>query len=123
MLLNKRELIGIHTFQDERGALTVFQDQIPFTVERIFWIYDSDGKIRGGHRHVKTRQALICLRGAVNIIVQNKIKKETIRLDRPNNALIIEPEDWHTMEFLDEAILLVLASTKFDIADYIQDGY
>jgi dTDP-4-dehydrorhamnose 3,5-epimerase-like enzyme len=123
MLVNERGVIRVNTFHDERGALTVFQDQIPFKVERIFWIYDSDGKIRGGHRHVKTRQALICLRGAVSIFIQNKIKKETIRLDRPDQALIIEPEDWHTMEFLNDAILLVLASTKFDIADYIQDEY
>lgn len=121
--MNEGELIGINTFEDERGVLTVFQDQIPFKVERIFWIYDSDGKIRGGHRHVKTRQVLICLRGAVSVFVQNKLKKENIRLDHPNKALIVEPEDWHTMEFINDAILLVLASTKYDISDYIQDGH
>ena len=123
MIVNKGRVIRIQTFKDERGSLTVFQDQIPFKVERIFWIYDSDRMIRGGHRHVKTRQALICIKGAVIIVIKNKISKETIKLERPDQALIIEPEDWHTMEFFNDAILLVLASTKFDIEDYIQDEY
>jgi len=38
--------------------------------------------------------------------------------------LILEPEDWHIMKnFKDNSILLVLASTEYDINDYLTERY
>jgi dTDP-4-dehydrorhamnose 3,5-epimerase-like enzyme len=119
------ELLTLKTFKDRRGHLTVAEDfEIPFPIKRIFYIYGVDDSIRGGHRHHKTRQALICLTGKCKIESNNGKEKTAYWLDDPSKCLIVEPEDWHIMKnFSENTILLVLASANFNEADYIFENY
>ena len=117
-------VIDLNTFSDNRGSLTVIEKKLPFNVKRVFYIYNVDDSIRGGHRHFKTIQAAICISGECKIYTNNKYIKNTFSLNKPNQCLIIYPEDWHTMyEFSKNAILLVLASENFDPEDYIYTDY
>lgn len=117
-------LIDLTTFTDKRGNLTVIEDQIPFDIKRIFYIYGVDDSIRGGHRHYNTVQAAICIKGICTVRNYNGTKKNIYLLDAPHKCLIIKPEDWHEMyAFSPDAILMVLASTKFDKTDYIFMSY
>jgi hypothetical protein len=118
------QLIDLKTFTDGRGNLTVIERSIPFTIKRIFYIYGVDQSSRGGHRHRKTIQAAICLRGSCAIHNNNGKVRESFLLDRPDKCLILFPEDWHIMDhFTSDAILMVLASEYFDPADYIYEPY
>lgn len=117
------EILDLPNFKDSRGDLTVLEKVLPFEVERIYWICNASEKRRGGHRHKKTYQAAIAVRGTVNIFMSDGKREEEIRLNSPSKVLIIRPEDWHTMEFRDDAILLVLASHVFDKKDYIDTPY
>jgi len=117
------KLITLPTFKDERGSLTVVEKLLPFEIKRFYYIYDTTTK-RGGHRHKKTIQALICLGGSCEIYINNGNKKEIILLDSPDKCLILDPKDWHTMDnFSSGAILLVFASEHYDISDYIDEEY
>lgn len=118
-------LLEIKTFKDGRGSLTVLDRELPFQVQRIYYIYDVPGdQIRAGHRHRKNIQALICIRGSCNIFVDNGVAQETYLLDAADKCLIMAPEDWHTMyNFTPDAILLVLASEHYDLNDYIDEKY
>jgi dTDP-4-dehydrorhamnose 3,5-epimerase-like enzyme len=117
-------LINLKTFTDERGNLTVIEKIIPFDIKRIFYIYGVDGSVRGGHRHNKTIQAAICLKGSCRITNNNGTIAETYLLDTPSKCLIIKPEDWHQMsDFTADAILMVLASEYFSTEDYIYEIY
>lgn len=116
-------IIDLPTFGDERGNLTVVEKVLPFDIKRFYYIYDVSSK-RGGHRHKKTIQALICLGGSCEIYLNNGIKEKTVVLDTPDKCLILEPQDWHTMDnFSKNAILLVFASEYYDKNDYIYEGY
>lgn len=107
----------------ELGYLTVIEKVLPFEVKRVYYIYQAKG-VRGGHRHKKTVQALVCVAGQCKIHCNNGKTKEDVWLDNPNRLLILEPEDWHTMsEFSADAVLLVLASELYDRADYIDEEY
>ncbi|WP_069660428.1 sugar 3,4-ketoisomerase [Arcticibacter eurypsychrophilus] len=118
------ELINLKTFTDTRGNLTVIEKVIPFVIKRIFYIYGVDDSVRGGHRHHKTIQAAICIKGSCTIFNNNHVLKEEFLLDTPDKCLLIQPEDWHQMHsFSEDAILMVLASEFFDAADYIYDPY
>jgi len=109
-------LIDLKTFTDKRGNLTVIE-KLPFDIKRVFYIYGVDDSVRGGHRHKKTRQAVICLQGSCLV---GKIDDRYYHLDLPSKCLIIEPEEWHIMvNFSKDAILMVLASTEFDENDYV----
>lgn len=119
------KLIDLKTFTDSRGNLTVIERVIPFDVKRIFYIYGVDSSVRGGHRHHKTIQAAICLKGKCRIINEDGIGlKQEYLLERPDQCLILEPKDWHQMDqFSTDAILMVLASEYFSQDDYIYEPY
>ena len=117
-------LITLKTFCDARGNLTVIENVIPFEIRRIFYIYGVDGSARGGHRHRKTRQAAISLRGRCTVYNNDGVREERFVLDTPDKCLILEPPDWHRMEdFSADAMLMVLASEPFDERDYIRGEY
>lgn len=117
-------LISLKTFTDSRGNLTVIEKVIPFDIKRLFYIYGVDDSLRGGHRHHKTIQAAVCLKGSCIIKNNDGIKREEFVLDSPDKCLILEPKDWHEMYgFSKDAILMVLASEYFNETDYIREPY
>lgn len=117
-------LIDLKTFTDVRGNLTVIEKVIPFDIKRVFYIYGVDDSKRGGHRHHKTTQAAICIKGSCTIFNDNGKMQENFELNQPNKCLILDPDDWHTMfDFSKDAILMVFASEYFDEADYIFTPY
>jgi hypothetical protein len=117
-------LIDLKTFTDIRGNLTVIEKTIPFEIKRIFYIYGVDSSVRGGHRHKKTKQAAICIQGSCHIYNNDGTIESRFILDKPNKCLILDTQDWHTMDnFSRDAILMVLASEYFDHSDYIFEPY
>lgn len=117
-------LLNLKTYTDLRGNLTVIEKIIPFNIKRIFYIYGVDDSIRGGHRHIKTVQAAICLKGSCVIFNNDNEKKEEFLLDSPDKCLILEPKDWHQMHsFSADALLIVFASEYFEQNDYIYKKY
>ena len=117
-------LKDLKTFTDKRGNLTVIEKILPFKVERIFYIYGVDSSVRGGHRHHKTIQAAICIKGRCKIYNNDSKKEEIFHLTKPSQCLILEQKDWHKMyDFSKNAILMVLASEPFDEKDYIFKEY
>lgn len=116
MDLNK---ILFQRYTDIRGELTVCQDGIPFDIKRVFFIHGVNEIERGGHGHYKNRMILICIKGEVLLSVISKFNKSTHKLINDGIGILIEPEHWHSMKFInDDSILLVLASEKFDVLDY-----
>ncbi len=117
-------LIELPTFADTRGKLTVIERILPFSIKRTYFIYDTDNKDRGGHRHKITTQAIVCLKGSCTVACDNSFIKEDYVLDQPHKCLIIYPEDYHIMKnFTPDAILLVFASEEFIESDYIDEPY
>ena len=116
-------IINLPTFSDGRGNLTVAEKKLPFKIKRFYYIYDVTDK-RGGHRHKKNIQALICLGGSCEIYINNGENEEIIILDTPQKCLVLDPKDWHTMDkFTKKATLLVFASEYYDNSDYIEEKY
>ena len=117
-------LIDLKTHTDDRGNLTVVEKVLPFDIKRVFYIYGVDDSKRGGHRHHKTIQAAVCIKGSCKIFNDNGKEESIFELNQPSKCLILNPEDWHTMyDFSNDAILMVFASEYFDAADYIFEAY
>jgi dTDP-4-dehydrorhamnose 3,5-epimerase-like enzyme len=116
-------LLDLPTFSDPRGALTVLDGALPFPIVRTYWIYGADGQTRGGHRHHKTRQALIAMSGTVTIFINDGIAHDDVVLDSPSRCLLVEPKHWHSMAFGPGSVLLVMASHHYDRDDYIDTKY
>lgn len=114
------DIVKLPLFSDERGSLCVIEKILPFDIKRVFYIFDVK-EARGGHAHKNTKQALVSVAGECIVYVNNGQTKTTYQLSSPNEVLILEPEDWHTMAFSKNCILLVLASEYYDKEDYIYE--
>ena len=126
-IIPKVQVISFNTHGDARGqlvALENFTDQVPFSIKRVYYIYDTTpGTIRGNHAHRALKQLLICISGACTILCEMPDGRKTeYRLDWPDKGLLIEGLVWRQMkEFSKDAVLMVLASERYDETDYIRD--
>ena len=111
------------TFTDTRGSLTVLDGALPFAAVRTYWIYGADRQTRGGHRHLRTRQALIAVCGFISIYMNDGITVDTVVLDKPGQCLLVEPKDWHTMTFGPGSVLMVMSSHPYDRSEYVDTPY
>jgi hypothetical protein len=121
--MSEFRVLKLREASDSRGRLAVIQDELPFAIQRVFWIVDANEQLRGGHRHHVTRQALIAISGSVDVYMNDGRHERTIKLESISECLIVESDDWHTMFFHPGAVLLVLASEKYDKKDYIDTPY
>lgn len=123
--INNTRLISIPKIEDPRGNLSIIEEfkQIPFKIERSYWIYDvPGGQIRGGHAFKIQTELIVALSGSFDITVDNGIKKESYTLNRSYYGLYVPAGMWRQMEnFSTNSLALVLSSTPFDENDYIRD--
>ena len=123
-LLSMSKFLELQCFDSETGSLTVFEKHLPGCIKRVFYIHCEAGKVRGGHRHKKTWQAITCLTGSCRIYVNDGQQEMEYFLTSPEQCLILHPEDWHIMDsFSESCILLVLANEFYDASDYIDEPY
>lgn len=110
---------------ETHGHLTVVETkrQIPFKIERIYYIYDVPmGQVRGGHAHRNLEQLIIAINGSFDVIVEDKAGKEIIHLNQPHIGLYLPRMVWRKIENITpEAVCLVVASELYDENDYIRD--
>lgn len=118
------KIINLEKHTDFRGNLVAIDSILPYNIARVYYIYNVNDSIRGGHRHKNTIQALICIKGSCKIYCNNNINESIFELNEPDFCLLLEPEDWHEMyDFSNDSILLVLASLPYNIEDYIYEPY
>jgi hypothetical protein len=116
------ELTKIH---NPAGNITIIQNgsHQPFNVKRVYYLYDvPSGSERGGHAHKTLYQLIVAASGSFDVILDDGRNKKIIQLNRPNFGLLVVPCIWREIvNFSSGAICLVLASHKFDEADYIRE--
>ncbi len=110
---------------DERGKLIAIEEQndIPFIIKRVYYVYDtvSDAR-RGYHAHKNLQQILICVKGSCKILLDNGHEKTVVLLDKADEGLYLANNIWREMfDFSEDAVLMVLASEKYNEKDYIRD--
>ena len=78
--------------------------------------------MRGEHAHLQCHQFLVAVAGSISISIDSGTERETVVLSSPSSGLYIPPMTWGSQfHFSSDAVLLVLASHKYDDADYVRD--
>lgn len=110
---------------DRKGNITVIENRqdLPFEVNRIYYLYDvPGGESRGAHAHKELYQLIVAVSGSFDVILDDGNIKKTISLNRPYQGALITPGIWRDLNnFSSGAICLVLASHQYDAEDYIRD--
>ncbi len=118
------KIIDIRKYTDNRGYLSVIEGSldIPFEIKRIYYLYMVPEVARGAHAHKALQQLLIATSGSVDVIMDDGTEKKTFHLDKPWKGLLIPPGLWRDLEnFSGGAVLMCLASEKYQAEDYIRD--
>jgi hypothetical protein len=118
-------IIYLPRIGDRKGYITAVnnQSEVPFEIKRVFYLYDIPcGESRGAHAHKDCHQFLVASSGSFEVLLDDGKTKRLVLLNRPDLGLHIVPGVWAAeINFSSGSTCLVLASEKYDEADYIRD--
>ena len=107
-----------------KGDICVVENgqTVPFDTQRLYYLYDVPGGVsRGGHAHKGLYQLVIAASGCFTVTLDDGMEKKAFTLNRPYQGLLIKPGIWRELDdFSSGSVCLVLASEKYDEADYIR---
>ena len=119
------KIVELPRFLDTRGNLSFAEqdNQIPFKIKRVYWIYDvPGGENRGAHAHKELSQLIIAVSGSFTVTLDDGMNKRDFFLNRPYIGLYVKPGLWRNLEdFSSGSVCLVLASDIYKTEDYIRD--
>lgn len=125
MNLYRPQIIDLPKILDRRGNLSIIEQfkQIPFKIERTYWIYDvPGGESRGGHAYRENEEFIVALSGSFDVILDNGVEKQRFALNRSYYGLYVPKGYWREMDnFSTNSLALILASTEYNPEDYIYD--
>ena len=123
--MEQPRIIDLPKIGDKRGNLSLVEEfkQIPFKIERTYWIYDvPGGEKRGGHAYYENTEFIVALSGSFDVVLDDGKKQKVFSLNHSYYGLLVPKGWWRQMEnFSTNALALVLASTPYTKEDYIYD--
>lgn len=121
----KAQIISLPKIIDTRGNLSFFEskNQLPFIIQRTYWIYDvPGGEVRGGHAFRNQQEFIVALSGSFDVVLNDGIKEERFSLNRSYYGLYVPKMYWRSLEnFSTNTLALIVSDYKFDEVDYVRD--
>nr|WP_250721877.1 FdtA/QdtA family cupin domain-containing protein [Bacteroides fragilis] len=125
MKMDAVRIIQLPKVLDRRGNLSIIEElkNIPFTIERTYWIYDvPGGESRGGHAYRENEEFIVALSGSFDVILDDGNERKTFSLNRSYYGLYVPKGIWREINnFSTNSLALILSSTVYEERDYIRD--
>ena len=125
MAIDDCKILELPRFLDARGNRSFAEQnkQIPFKIQRTYWIYDvPGGEARGGHAFRQNQEFIVALSGAFEVVVDDGNKKQVFTLNRSYYGLYVPAGLWRSMEnFSTNSFALEFGSMHYDENDYIRE--
>lgn len=122
--LDQCKLIDLPKINDPRGNLTFIEGEhhVPFSVNRVYYLYDvPGGEVRGGHAHKSLQQLIIAVNGSFDVVLDDGRERQRYHLNRSYFGLYLPHLIWRELEnFSSGSVCLVLASLPYIEDDYIR---
>jgi len=123
--LENVKIINLPKIEDPRGNLSFIEsnNNIPFKIERVYWIYDvPGGQIRGGHAYKTLHEFVVALSGSFDLVLYDGKAEKKFSLNRSYYGLYVPNMIWRTIEnFSTNALCMILASRHFSEDDYLRN--
>lgn len=116
-------IVDFPAVTDPRGSLTFAESgkELPFTVKRMFCIYDvKPGMTRGGHGHRESQMLITAAAGSFRVKAYDGETEVEFLLDSPAKGLYVPTGIWTILEsFSPGAVCVVLSDTAYDASEYL----
>jgi hypothetical protein len=123
--INDVKLLDLPKISDVRGNITFIEAgrPIPYTIQRVYWMYDvPGGETRGGHAFKTLKEMFIALSGSFNVVVDDGYNTKSFTLNRPYIGLYLPNLIWRRLEnFSTNSVCLVLSSLPYSTEEYIRN--
>ena len=124
MPVRETRVVQLPQIGDARGNLSVLESGTApcFEIQRFFYLYDVPvGAERGGHALKTCEQLIIAACGSFTVNVDDGSAKRSFTLSEPDCGLYLPPMLWREItNFSAGSVCMVLASARFDEADYLR---
>ena len=118
-------LINLPKLLDSRGNLSFIEEEthLPFSIRRVYWIYDvPGGEHRGGHAYRETQELIVALSGSFDVVLNDGVREYRFSLNRSYYGVLVPRMVWRMLEnFSTNSLALIIASTDYSEDDYIRD--
>jgi hypothetical protein len=122
------ELIDADPSDTGNGSLLMFQSggargNVPFGIKKVLVVTGmKPGDVRGKHAHRETQEIVVAVRGGCDVEVDDGVTKETVHIEGWSRSILLRAQAWRTLKnFKQDTLLLIIADTEYDEADYIRD--
>ena len=123
--MSKPQIIQLPKFLDDRGNLSFFENenQLPFTIRRVHWIYDvPGGEERGGVAYKTTEEFIVAMSGSFDVVVRDGKQEWKFSLNRSYMGVYVPAETWRSINnFSTNSVAVIAASTFYDPNDAVRD--
>ena len=123
--MQEPRIIQLPKFLDDRGNLSFFENdnQLPFAIKRVHWIYDvPGGESRGGVAYKMTEEFIVAMSGSFDVVVKNCEREWNFSLNRSYMGVYIPAGYWRTVEnFSSNSVAVIAVSTFYDPNDAVRD--
>ncbi len=118
-------LVSLRKITRAEGSITPIEGgvDVPFAIARVYYIYDvPGGESRGGHAHLRLEQMIASVIGSFKVVLRDGARERVVELRNADEALYVPQLIWRELvDFSHGGICVVLASARYDEADYIRD--
>ncbi|EXZ12569.1 sugar 3,4-ketoisomerase, partial [Bacteroides fragilis] len=112
MKTESAQIIELPKILDKRGNLSIIEEfkNIPFKIERTYWIYDvPGGESRGGHAYRENEEFIVALSGSFDVVLDDGSNRKVFSLNRSYYGLYVPKGLWREMNnFSTNSLALVL---------------
>lgn len=122
--MEEPRLIQLPKFLDDRGNLSFFENdnQLPFAIKRVHWIYDvPGGEERGGVAYKTTEEFIVAMSGSFDVVVKDSEMEWKFTLNRSYMGVYIPAGYWRAVvNYSSNSVALIAASTFYDPNDAVR---
>jgi dTDP-4-dehydrorhamnose 3,5-epimerase-like enzyme len=119
--------VELQTFDDRPDGILCIGEElknIPFNIKRFYFISNLGNRqaVRGKHAHREIEQILFCISGGFDLLLDDGLSKQTIRMEDPGKGILLGKMLWHEMtNFSNDCVILVVANDYYRAEDYIRN--
>ena len=125
MDITQIQILQFPKIPDERGNLSFFENrrQLPFDIERVYWIYDvPGGEVRGGHAYKNSQEVIVALSGSFDVILHNGKEEQKFTLNRSYYGLYVPKMVWRSLNnFSTNSLAFIATDAPYSEKEYIRD--